>query len=312
MAERRMFTSKVISSDQFMALPPTAQILYFQVCMKADDDGFLNNAGQIMKSVGAKPKDLRTLVERRFLLEFPGGVIVVKHWRMANSLKRDRAKPPLYPGVAAQIWIKPNKSYTDHPVDGCQTLLEYKTGYLEEQKRNPDGIQTESKTEETGIQTESGWNPKRIEENRTELNRTEEKGMEGGAESAWTSPEGLIALICSERQETTPEPMPSKLLEKAADLLRRGITCNQARTVAVRSTLGFLAGNNKTGWKATLGWLLDPDNFRKVLDGQYSGGQNEAMQERVLLGTAGLSEWELENIHRMVRRAQAEGGGGNG
>ena len=43
MAEKRMFSAKIIESDAFLDIPATAQMLYFHVCMNADDDGFVNN-----------------------------------------------------------------------------------------------------------------------------------------------------------------------------------------------------------------------------------------------------------------------------
>ena len=303
MAERRMFSAKVVCSDAFMALPKSAQALYLQICMRADDDGFLNNAGQIVKSAGAKPGDLKTLVSKRFLLEFPGGIILVKHWRMANSLKRDRAKPPLYPAVAASVYIKQNKSYTDHPVEGCQTLLEYKTGYLDapESKRNQNGIKMESNRNPNGSQPESTWIPNRTEENRTEENRTEGNGMEGASESApgnQTSPDSIVRMFFTIRQETAPNPLPAQLVAKAAGLLAQGVTVQQFADVFSASRYGFLSGDNKTGWRATLGWLLEPDNFRKAQSGMYGSG-----------GPSGLGEMERQAIVQMLREQEEADGG---
>ena len=312
MAERRMFSAKVVCSDAFMALPKSAQALYLQICMRADDDGFLNNAGQIVKSAGSKPGDLRTLITKRFLLEFQDGIILVKHWRMANSLKRDRAKPPVYPAAAASVYIKPNKSYTDHPVEGCQTLLEYKTGYLDtpEPSRNPSGIQPESNWNSNGIHSESTRNPKRIEENRTEENRSEENRTEGAWESTrgdQPSPESIVKMFFTTRREIAPDPMPAQLVDKAKALLDRGVTKEQFENVFKISRHGFLSGDNKSGWKATAGWILDPDNFAKVQSGQYGSTPAARMADRVDMGTAGLGQLEREAIARMLREQEEEG-----
>ena len=150
MADRRMFHKKVVESDPFYQLSDGAQAIYMHLCMNADDDGFVNNAKGITSQFKGGPSKLAQLVEKRFVLKF-GDVYVIKHWRIGNSLKNDRMKLPTYPGVAAKIWIKPNRSYTDHSQEGCPTLLDVKTG----------------------IQMESKWNPRRTELNRTELNRTE-------------------------------------------------------------------------------------------------------------------------------------------
>lgn len=44
MAERRMFAKTIIDSDAFLEMPLSAQALYFHLGMRADDEGFLNNA----------------------------------------------------------------------------------------------------------------------------------------------------------------------------------------------------------------------------------------------------------------------------
>ena len=115
MPERRMFTMKIVDSDAFLEMPTSAQALYFHLNMRADDDGFLNNPRKIMAYVGASPDDLRLLITKRFLLVFESGVIVIKHWRMHNTLRKDRYTPTQYQELFAQLGIKENGSYTDHP-----------------------------------------------------------------------------------------------------------------------------------------------------------------------------------------------------
>jgi hypothetical protein len=42
MAQRRMFSQKIIGSDAFLEMSVSARELYFQLGMYADDDGFIN------------------------------------------------------------------------------------------------------------------------------------------------------------------------------------------------------------------------------------------------------------------------------
>jgi hypothetical protein len=42
MAQRRMFSSQIVSSDEFLEMPLTSQALYFHLGMSADDDGFVS------------------------------------------------------------------------------------------------------------------------------------------------------------------------------------------------------------------------------------------------------------------------------
>ena len=84
MADRRMFAMTIMDSDAFLDLPLSSQALYVHLCMRADDDGFLNNAKKIQRMVEADEADLQELLEKRFLIAFPSGVVVIKHWRMHN------------------------------------------------------------------------------------------------------------------------------------------------------------------------------------------------------------------------------------
>ena len=43
MAQKRMFTMKIVDSDAFLDMPLSTQALYFHLNMRADDDGFVGN-----------------------------------------------------------------------------------------------------------------------------------------------------------------------------------------------------------------------------------------------------------------------------
>lgn len=112
MAEKRMFTKKITESDAFLDMPTSAQALYFHLNMNADDDGFVNNPKMIARIVGARNEDLKILEDRRFVLPFPSGVIVIKHWKMNNTIQSDRYKKTSYVEELSQLNVKDNKSYT--------------------------------------------------------------------------------------------------------------------------------------------------------------------------------------------------------
>ena len=96
MAEKRMFTQKIIDSDAFLEMPLSAQALYFHLNMRADDDGFINNPKRIQRTIGSTEDDLKLLIVKRFVICFESGVIVIKHWRMHNTLRKDRYNPTQY------------------------------------------------------------------------------------------------------------------------------------------------------------------------------------------------------------------------
>lgn len=121
MAERRMFTKKVTDDDNFMALSSSAQALYLHLSMSADDDGFCNQVSVSMFKAHASVADLQQLLEKRYIYQFDNGVIVIKHWRMANALRKDRYTPTNFKEELAKLKIKSNGAYTFSDV-GCQVV----------------------------------------------------------------------------------------------------------------------------------------------------------------------------------------------
>lgn len=120
MAEKRMFTQKIIDSDAFLDMPLSTQSLYFHLNMRADDDGFINNPKRIQRTIGASDDDLKLLLAKRFVIGFDSGVIVIKHWRMHNTLRKDRYNPTQYQDEFALLDVKENNAYTER----CDALPE--------------------------------------------------------------------------------------------------------------------------------------------------------------------------------------------
>ena len=113
MAKKRMFSIDIVGSDAFLDLPYSAQCLYFQLGMRADDDGFVGNPKTIQRIAGTKASDLELLVKKRFLLQFPSGVVVIKHWKINNQIQKDRYTPTVYTEEYQSLYIKDNKAYTE-------------------------------------------------------------------------------------------------------------------------------------------------------------------------------------------------------
>lgn len=122
MGDRRMLTRKVTDDDHFMSLSSSAQALYLHLSMSADDDGFTNQLSLCMFKAHASLSDLEALLSLRYLYQFESGVLVIKHWRMANALRKDRYTPTVWKKEFAQLALKENGSYTmlDRLPDGCQ------------------------------------------------------------------------------------------------------------------------------------------------------------------------------------------------
>lgn len=112
MAERRMFSKKVIGSDDFTDMPLSAQALYFHLSVNADDEGFINNPRQIQRAVGASRDDLTLLMSKRFIIPFDSGVVVIRHWRIHNYIQKDRFHDTLCTEEKALLTVLDSGEYT--------------------------------------------------------------------------------------------------------------------------------------------------------------------------------------------------------
>ena len=112
MANRRMFSKEIVRSDAFINMPISAQCLYYQVCMDADDDGFVNGVNGTVRYVGLSTADLVELVRMGFLIIFENGVVLVKHWRINNYIQKDRYHETNYDEEKTLVDVKKNGAYT--------------------------------------------------------------------------------------------------------------------------------------------------------------------------------------------------------
>ncbi len=111
MAERRMFAKTIIDSDAFIDMPVTARLLYYDLAMRADDDGFVNSPKKIMRIIGASQDDINILIMRKFILPFDNGVVVIKHWRIHNYIRKDTYNTTPYTEEFAKLELDENKAY---------------------------------------------------------------------------------------------------------------------------------------------------------------------------------------------------------
>ena len=111
MAERRMFAKTIIDSDAFLDMPISARLLYYDLAMRADDDGFINSPKKIMKFVGATNDDMNILIMRKFIIPFDNGVVVIKHWRIHNYIRKDTYNETAYKEEKSMLELDENKAY---------------------------------------------------------------------------------------------------------------------------------------------------------------------------------------------------------
>lgn len=112
MAQRRMLSQDIVSSDAFLDMPVSSQVLYFHLAIRADDDGFVSPK-MVMRLVGSSSDDLKVLITKRFLLPFESGVVVIKHWLIHNLIRADMYKETMYKKEKEQLGLNENGAYTE-------------------------------------------------------------------------------------------------------------------------------------------------------------------------------------------------------
>ena len=238
MANKRMFTKQIIDSDAFLDMPLSSQALYFHLNMRADDDGFIKNPKKIQRMIGATDDDLKILIGKRFVLLFQSGVIVIKHWRMHNTLKGDRYTPTQYRDEISTLVLKENKSYTD--------------------KLQTAPIQV-------GAIVETEWNQiGTAEEKSIGKYREEEREEREEPSLSYQSVMDNFHDLCHRL------PKIKKLDDNRKRTLKAWGDFKEVIEVFTKSGKSdFMAGENDRKWVANFDWIIQPKNRLKILEGNY-------------------------------------------
>ena len=90
MAEHRMLSKQFFDSQLMDNISDGAFRLYIQLCLNADDDGFINNAERITRSFGRTEDELIELWHQELLIKFSTNIYLIKHWKIHNQIQKDR------------------------------------------------------------------------------------------------------------------------------------------------------------------------------------------------------------------------------
>ena len=105
-----MFNLKILDTDLFLDMSISARLLYYDLSMRADDDGFVASPKKIQRMIGASDDDLKVLIGKQFIIPFEKGICVIKHWKIHNYIQKDRYTPTFYKTEMAQL-IENDGSY---------------------------------------------------------------------------------------------------------------------------------------------------------------------------------------------------------
>ena len=261
MAERRMFAKTIIDSDAFLDMPLSAQALYFHLSMRADDDGFLNNAKKIMKIINANQNDYDLLVLKSFIIQFDDGICVIKHWRINNYLRNDRYKPTIYQEQKDMLTVKDNGRYSLKKANNnigipdryqCETQDSIDKDSIDKDRLGKDSI---------GYINSSNTN---VLDCPTESDKSEGKFVYEKETTLWNELKtlGIAPIRGIVAQSKRASLLKARLKQYGSDSF--------AEIIEAIKESDFLQGKHQgKPWQITFDWVILPSNYPKVLEGNY-------------------------------------------
>ena len=103
MADRRMFSKRIINSARFLKMPISTQCLYFHLGLHADDDGIVE-AYNVLNSTGATEDDLKVLVAKNFVHVLNEDLVTyITDWTENNKIRADRKVDSIYKNLLLQV-----------------------------------------------------------------------------------------------------------------------------------------------------------------------------------------------------------------
>ena len=139
MAQRRMFTKSIVCSGKFLRMPPTSRLLYYDLCMSADDDG-VSEAFSVMRLTGANEDDLKVLIAKEYvtMLDPEELVVHISAWTESNSIPQQKYKKSFYSDLLyektgilpkyAESIPEENETYTESIPKENETKSQYSIG----------------------------------------------------------------------------------------------------------------------------------------------------------------------------------------
>lgn len=121
---KRMVSSVVMEYPRFIRLKALPKLLYIYMCLYTDEYGVCAEIEKALLYSGAKRKDLESLIDNGYVMDFGDDIYLIKHFPMFNTFRKDRMKPCRFQEQLDRVHINDNKVYSwkdGQMPDKCQT-----------------------------------------------------------------------------------------------------------------------------------------------------------------------------------------------
>ena len=291
MAEKRMFSKQIVDSDAFLQLPVKAQLLYFHLGLRADDEGFVVNSRTMLRVLGFRKLDLNPLLEQNLLLQFPDGVLLISHWKVHNKLRQDRMKATTCVQHLDKIYTDENGIY--HMIDPEKPANKPKNGPAMSDKCPADVRQMPAQ-----YSTDKNSIDKYRSEEDSKNTPPEESGVLWPVTDFEKSILHSYQTFCPSLKKCNKLTVATRrnlidLVAKGWDPQRLDAGFKQAEQC------DFLKGGGPNGWVASLDWLIAGDHMQLLEEGKYDTW-TRPIEAANTFGSGELGQAELDAIRKLL------------
>ena len=243
MAQRRMFSIKIIDSAKFLKMPMSARLLYYDLGMRADDDGVVE-AYNVLKMTGSTEDDLRVLLAKEYVKVLNDDLITfICDWSEHNKIRADRKIDSIYKDLLLQVLpsvkllepkeradLKRRNTVNNEWTSNGQPMDSIGKDRLGKDRLGKDRLDEYKVSNEIIDEIKRKWNELGINKL---VNITDKRYRK-------------LQIILSENK-----------IDKVFEAMQK-----------IKSS-SYLKGMNPNGWIITFDWFIELDNFYKILEDTY-------------------------------------------
>lgn len=124
MAHRRMISQEIVDTDAFAELPLSTRYLYYELIIRADDDGFVGAPMRIVRMVGCAKTDLEELIDGGYVIKFESGIIVIRDWKVHNTVRKDIYQKTRYQNEFDMLYESDKRYYLKRECDVTKNVTQ--------------------------------------------------------------------------------------------------------------------------------------------------------------------------------------------
>ena len=269
MANRRMFSCRIIGSARFLKMPISSQALYFHLGLHADDDGVVE-AYNVIKQVGCSEDDLRVLVSKGFVQVLNEDLVsYITDWNENNYIRADRKIDSIYKDLLISMNPEVHLIEKRPRADAKTKLIDTTSSDLEDENDNGQPMDNQWTT---NGQSTDGIGKDRLGKDRLGQVRL-------GEDNKRINYQEIIDMYNATCVSFPRLTTLSEARKKAIKARLKTYSLEQMQLMFEKAEASsFLKGKNNRDWFATFDWMIKDANMSKILDGNYD--DRDSMQSK--------------------------------